>query len=527
MQPEMPATAGELSPKERSAWFLQRLTPDQGVLNVPTAFLVGEPLRSQPLAEAAKRLVRRHPALRTLFPANGELPSRLVLPADDARAQVEVESFDGSGSLMADALRAFAGRPFDLTSELPIRIGHFTGWPEGDVIAVVAHHIVFDASSGAVLTRELLELYRHLSAGDPVPQELAREVPPSKGAVPDPASVAFWTEHLTGTPPQRIAAARQDDDRALFAGHRVTRSLPAEVCSQFSSLSKELRITANILLLSAYVALLSRAGAGEDVVVGLPIDTRGRKDPDAVGYHMNLVAMRFQASPDMPFNEFARRVRSTFMASLKHATVSVDDVFPAAYGGLAAGQEPLFRYLFNFIPDRVTGVADDGSGVRLLEVDTGYSRLDLDFTVLSHGSHLDLRTVHRRAVLETSQVEALTRSYIKVLERVAEAPAVPLAALDVESLAPASTRATVPPGAENGSPLADGDLVALLRSLWSELLETTAVSDDTHFFRSGGTSLLAARLVPCIRERTGVKVTLRDIFRRPTPAGLAARISAI
>src|SRR5580658_564711 len=113
MQPEMPATAEALSPKETAAWFLQRLTPDQGVLNVPTAFRVSAPLRSQPLGEAAQRLLQRHPALRTLFPANGDFPSRVVLPADDACAQIKVTSVNGSGPSAADALRTFAGRPFD------------------------------------------------------------------------------------------------------------------------------------------------------------------------------------------------------------------------------------------------------------------------------------------------------------------------------------------------------------------------------------------------------------------------------
>ncbi|MFE2271181.1 phosphopantetheine-binding protein, partial [Streptomyces lavendulae] len=68
-------------------------------------------------------------------------------------------------------------------------------------------------------------------------------------------------------------------------------------------------------------------------------------------------------------------------------------------------------------------------------------------------------------------------------------------------------------------------LTDTLLRLFAEVLERGRIGPDDNFFKSGGHSLLAVRLVNRVRAELGRELTLREVFRHPTPAGLATLLS--
>ena len=66
-----------------------------------------------------------------------------------------------------------------------------------------------------------------------------------------------------------------------------------------------------------------------------------------------------------------------------------------------------------------------------------------------------------------------------------------------------------------------------LAALWCDLLKVDSIGRNDNFFNLGGHSLLVMRAVSRLRETFGVDVQLRNLFERPTVAGLAEVIDGM
>ena len=71
------------------------------------------------------------------------------------------------------------------------------------------------------------------------------------------------------------------------------------------------------------------------------------------------------------------------------------------------------------------------------------------------------------------------------------------------------------------------DTEKVLASIWSQLLNVQVVGINDDIFELGAQSLMAIRAVSRIRDAFGVDVALRNLFERPTVAGLAEIIDGL
>ena len=192
-----------LSAAERRLWFFDRLDPTD------TSYLVAFAVHLRPavdpilLGRALRRVVERHPALRTVFRAVDDGPVQQIL--DDATVEVSIDAIDAGTDLsvrLAEIVAVETATPMDLSRGPLLRARLVSDADGHSALLLVAHHIICDDWSFNVIVRDL---------GRGYDAELAEATAPGSGSGPDRPVLgpgAFARQQLAWltSPAGRIAA---------------------------------------------------------------------------------------------------------------------------------------------------------------------------------------------------------------------------------------------------------------------------------------------------------------------------------
>lgn len=402
-----------VSRKEEALWLLEELVPGLGVNNIPAAFRADGRLAPDSLKRALAEVVRVQPTLRTVFTGRDGTLSKTVLDTLD----VDVEEFPSSEDGLADALTAFAAKPFDLDGRPLLRAGLFH-LEADDVFCVVAHHLVYDAVSAGIVIAGMTD---------------ARPTPPAVPDTPGPevtsAATRFWREHLRGFDAGGLElwSGKPEPVRPTLVGGTVTHELPAAV----RALPKQLRAPEAVVLLAAYYLLLASHGAGPDLVVGSPVNLRAPNAPGAIGYHVNTMPLRLRVDPAETFRDLVRRTREVFFASLTHSSTPVEELLPEMSRAGSSWRGSVFRHVFNYLPESGAELVFEGTRLHPVPAEVGFSKHDLEFFFQSARDGIRIRAVYYTEVLDRADVVAMVERYDELLRTVGELPDRPVGEIAV------------------------------------------------------------------------------------------------
>ncbi|HEX7301938.1 amino acid adenylation domain-containing protein, partial [Lentzea sp.] len=400
--------------------------------------LLGE-LDLKALHAASLDVVERHEALRTVFPEDVSGWHQVVLPADELLFEVAECAEDALDS----TLTALVARPFDLAADIPLRV-HVLRLGERDHVVLLAlHHIATDGWSTGVLLRDLAEAYRARLGGAapdwrPLPIQYAdhslrqQQLP---GSSDDP--LAFWAETLDGIPDElRLPVDRPRPVVSGNVGDEVRARVDAGTHRALVSLARTNNATVFMALHAAVATLLTKLGAGTDVVLGTVVAGRGSEDlDDLVGLFVNTLALRVDLSGDPDFTTVLQRVREADLAAYTHQDVPFDRVVERVNPERSSARHPLFQVSL-VLQDGVDGVEDDALGlpgleVRTVRTTTGGAKLDLSFGFGQSADGLDVCLEYAVDLWDRATAQHLLTRLVRLVEALVADPSRPVSAIDV------------------------------------------------------------------------------------------------
>jgi amino acid adenylation domain-containing protein len=434
-----------LSFAQERLWFLHRMQPESAFYNVPAVWRIEGGVDEPALERALGEVVRRHEALRTVFPAVDGRPVQVILPFEGLALPIENLSALDADRREAEVRRRVdeeAVRPFDLSAGPLFRPLLLRAGAQDHVLLLCMHHILSDAWSMGVLFRELSALYEAYREGGEsplaqLPVQYADYAVWQREQMQGEAlerQLAYWTGRLEGAP--ALLELPTDHPRPALQTYRGATEridLPLALLDRLRALGRSEGATLYMVVLGAFQVLLSRYAGTDDVVVGSPISGRTRREvEELIGLFLNTLVLRTELGGDPGFREVLRRVREGTLGAYEHQEVPFERLVEVLQPGRSLSHSPLFQVLF-VLQEDAAGAAEDTGGAQLRSVatDSGTSKFDLTLSVAPHAAGLSAVIEYSTDLFERGTILRMLGHLGRVLEQVAADADIRLSALEL------------------------------------------------------------------------------------------------
>ncbi|MFJ6074073.1 amino acid adenylation domain-containing protein [Streptomyces sp. NPDC093065] len=472
-----------LSPAQRRLWFLQQLHGPGADYNIPFVARLTGPLDVPALREALRDVQLRHESLRTVFPSTAGTPRQHVLAPEDLEDPLTVlDAFDRD---LDGAVTEAVTAPFDVEHRPPLRATLLRLGAQQHVVALVVHHIAADQWSARPLLADLAAAYGARVRGKapelpPLPVQYADwtlwlrdrlgqdgggDVSAGEDAGALAGQLRYWREQLAGLPEETaLPADRPRPATPSFRGGFARFTVPPHTHRGLRALARSAAGSLFMVSHAALAALLTRTGAGTDVVIGTPV--AGRHDTaldDMVGFFVNNLVLRTDTSGDPDFTTLLERARRTDLAAYAHADVPFETLVTELSPHRSLARHPLFQVMLAYENRAADEIGLPGVTTTAIRAAAGAAKFDLTFTLVERDGADGLEGVleYARDLFEPATAEALARRYVRLLTAVAEQPTTPLHRIDLLDADERAALLAGPRTARPALPHASGTLPAL------------------------------------------------------------------
>jgi amino acid adenylation domain-containing protein len=333
-----------LSHTQLGIWRAEQFLGASALHNEAVAFRLRGPLDVAALRAAVDGLAVDHDVLRVAFVTDPDRDEPRQVAAD--AVTIPVRLHDTTEARVPALLAELTAQPIDLAVAPLVRVHLLRTGPEEHVLLLVAHHLVADAWSVGTWLTGLGVRYR---GGRPQPPTAAflDHARAERAAGDDPDAVAYWRDRLAGDlPVVTLPADGPRPARPDLRGALHETELPAPLVARLAALSREHRVSLATTLLTAFTLAVHRFAGQDDVLVGMPMATRGRPGlADTGGPLLNMVACRTDVTGDPSFVAALARTRDTLKGALRHRTLPFERLVELLRPTRHAGYSPVFQLL--------------------------------------------------------------------------------------------------------------------------------------------------------------------------------------
>lgn len=419
-----------LSNAQLRIYTLCRNNPNSIVYNMPAAYWVKGDISLSRMEMAFWKIIERHEILRTKFEVIDGNAVQTVLEDLSFRMESACIKKDDVNSYIKSFIR-----PFALDNPPLVRTALLSVEDYGHLFLVDFHHIVGDAASMEIIIKELVQFY----AGDSLQEANYQYKDYSEWLNTYVTSSAYkeqeeyWLNLYMEVPPA-LNLPTDFSRTAMLTnkGETLHKALESALSQKIQGYSKQETVTPNIVMLSAFLALLYRYSKQSEIVVGTVVAGRTRSEEEGVvGPFINTLALKNQLNGDMSFKELVQEVKKSFVGAYQNQEYAFDDLVRQINPKTEWNRNPLFDVAFDYQNEEKHNIQIKDITFEPEFLETENAKFDLCIHVTELKDCFSVGIEYRTDLFKQETVMRMLAQYIQLLGMGLEEPDKKICMLDM------------------------------------------------------------------------------------------------
>lgn len=415
-------------------WFLEQLEPNNPAYIISKALRLKGQLNVSVLQESLNEISVHHEALRTNFISSSDgSPIQIInSPRPVELTIVDLTQESENQEQIQNILHQAAQRPFNLKSDLMLRVTLLQINQEEYILLLVVHHIAADGWSLGILWQQLAAVY----------DAFLHEKPSPLSKLPiQYADFAIWQrQHLSGEVLEKqltywktqladattVLELPTDYPRLpsqTYRGAAECLLLSPTLSTSLTTLSRQTGATLFMTLLAAFGTLLHRHTGQEDILIGSPVAGRDRTEIEGlIGFFINTVVLRTNFSKHPNFQSLLSQVRQMALAAYAHQDTPFEKLVEELHCQRDLSRNPLFQVWFNMLNLGDIQLELSGMSVEHFPLLETTAKFDLTLYVTEQNQGIQLELVYNADLFHADTMQQMLIHYQTLLESIVANP---------------------------------------------------------------------------------------------------------
>ncbi|UCH95296.1 MAG: amino acid adenylation domain-containing protein, partial [Candidatus Aminicenantes bacterium] len=425
-----------LSSTQKRMFILHQLEKNDLSYNIHSLVTLEGDIKKDRLEDIFRQLIHRHEILRTSFHLVSGKPVQRAHEAVEFKIECYdlAREADKEKAIIKNFIRAFA-----LSRAPLLRVGLIALKEKKHLMMVDMHHIVSDGTSIGLLIKEFMGLYQGKTLSPLALQykDYADWQQREWGGDRFKRQQDYWLQTLAGEVPVLNLPYDFDPPAALnFEGRQLWFELPVDETKALKELAAAEDVTLYMVLLSAYMILLSKISGQEDVVIGAPVAGRDHADVQGIiGMFVNTLVLRGFPVLEKGYRHLLMELKNLVLAAFENQDYPFEDLVEQK--GLSGELErnPLFDAAFVLQNMDVPGMEIPGLKLKPYDIDNRWSNFDLTLMAEEIGQTIRCAFEYKTTRFSHETIERLNRYFRKVIDGVVVNPGQRIGQIEILSQA--------------------------------------------------------------------------------------------